>query len=278
MSVIKKFDFENSQIYTIVDDSSEVWFQGKSVALTLGYSNALKAIRKHVDEEDKMNRGEFEGVPKLGTLTNNEKNQIFINESGLYSLILKSKLETAKKFKKWVTSEVLPSIRKTGKYDVNKNVINIVKPNLTFSIQTEYDLHVQIINFIKVKYPNALLTVANGELQNDTYEKRIKSKLTGYIPGTFDILISNMHKQYSGFAIELKSPKGTGVISPQQLKMKRTYEQNGFKTLVSNDYNECITQIIEYMFETRVRCAICTGKYKSVKSLASHMTNFHRMD
>ena len=92
----------------------------------------------------------------------------------------------------------------------------------------------------------------------------------------FDVLINNMHKQYSGFALEFKSPKGTGVISPQQLKMKQTYEQNGFKTLISNDYNECISQIIEYMIETRVRCATCTGKFKSVASLCSHTTKFHR--
>ena len=187
MSIIKKFDFENSPIYTIIDSDSEVWFQGKSVASTLGYVDTNQAIRKNVDDDDKQTREHFLRPVSETPLKINEKNQIFINESGLYSLILKSKLESAKKFKKWVTSEVLPSIRKTGKYDVNNTVTNIIKPNLTFNIQTEYDLHVQVINFIKVNYPNALLTVANGELQNDAYDKRIKSKLTGYAPGIFSI-------------------------------------------------------------------------------------------
>ena len=114
MSIIKKFDFENSPIYTIIDSDSEVWFQGKSIAATLGYTNPHKALRDHIDTEDKQTRDQFTRVNDSFNLKINERNQIFINESGLYSLILKSKLESAKKFKKWVTSEVLPSIRKTG--------------------------------------------------------------------------------------------------------------------------------------------------------------------
>ena len=102
----------------------------------------------------------------------------FLNESGLYYLIMRSDKIEAKPFQKWIVQSVLPSIRKTGKYIVN----DIVKSNLTFNIQNELDLHVQVINFIKVRFPHALLTIANGELQNDSYIKRIQSKLTGYTP------------------------------------------------------------------------------------------------
>lgn len=89
----------------------EPYFVGKDVAAALGYSNPRKAIGDHVDEEDK-------GVTKCDTLGGGQ-NLTIINESGMYSLILSSKLEGAKRFKRWVTSEVLPSIRKTGAYATN---------------------------------------------------------------------------------------------------------------------------------------------------------------
>ena len=86
----------------------EPWLVGKDVALVLGYSNPRKALVDHVDKEDK-------GVTKCDTLGGTQDMTI-INESGLYSLIFSSKLPNAKKFKRWVTSEVLPAIRKTGQY------------------------------------------------------------------------------------------------------------------------------------------------------------------
>ena len=86
--------------------NSEPWFIGKDVVTALGYSNYRKAIIDHVDEEDK-------GVTKCDTL-GGKQNLTIINESALYSLILSSKLPNAKKFKRWVTNEVLPTIRKTG--------------------------------------------------------------------------------------------------------------------------------------------------------------------
>ena len=92
----------------IVMVDSEPWFVGKDVAEKLGYSNPQKAVRNHVDDEDK-------GVNEMDT-PGGKQNIIIINESGLYSLILKSKLPEAKQFKRWVTSEVLPSIRKDGGY------------------------------------------------------------------------------------------------------------------------------------------------------------------
>jgi prophage antirepressor-like protein len=93
-------------------EHGEPLFCGKDVAEALGYGNPQKAIRDHVFLEDK-------GVNEMGTPGGTQK-AIFINESGLYSLILGSKLESARKFKRWVTSEVLPSIRKHGGYMVAK--------------------------------------------------------------------------------------------------------------------------------------------------------------
>ena len=86
--------------------NGEPWFVGKDVAEVLGYTNPSKALIDHVDDEDKLNN---ETLSSLG-----QRGGWLINESGLYSLILSSKLPTAKEFKRWVTSEVLPSIRKHG--------------------------------------------------------------------------------------------------------------------------------------------------------------------
>ena len=105
MNEIQIFQNKNfGQIRTIIIND-EVWFVGKDVAETLGYSNPQKAIRDHIDEEDKT-------LNELFTV--NGTRGILINESGLYSLILSSKLPQAKEFKRWVTDEVLQSIRKHG--------------------------------------------------------------------------------------------------------------------------------------------------------------------
>lgn len=91
--------------------NGDPWFVGKDVATALGYSDTNKAIAMHVDDDDKLND---KMSPSLG-----QRGGWLINESGLYSLIMSSKMEKAKEFKRWVTSEVLPSIRKTGAYTVN---------------------------------------------------------------------------------------------------------------------------------------------------------------
>lgn len=110
MSESKLLLFNNEEfgeIRTLLIDG-EPWFVGNDIAAVLGYSRPVDAIRKRVEDEDK-------GVAKLAT-PGGQQDYTIINESGLYSLILTSKLPTAKKFKRWVTSEVIPSIRKYGAY------------------------------------------------------------------------------------------------------------------------------------------------------------------
>lgn len=105
--------FNNSEfgeLRTVTIDG-EPWFVGKDVAMALGYTNPLKAVRDHVDNED------IDDVPIQDPIGRMQKTLI-INESGLYSLILSSKLPTAKRFKRWVTAEVLPTLRKTGSYSL----------------------------------------------------------------------------------------------------------------------------------------------------------------
>lgn len=101
---------EFGRVRTVSIDG-EPWFVGKDIALALGYCNTKDALSRHVDADDK-------GGSRI-TTPSGEQDMTVINESGLYSLVLSSKLPTAKKFKRWVTSEVLPAIRKTGGYRVN---------------------------------------------------------------------------------------------------------------------------------------------------------------
>lgn len=99
------FNFHGQEVRTVIFDN-EPWFVAKDVADILGYQNGSRDINRHVDEDDKLTSQ----VATAGQM----RNQIVINESGLYSLILSSKLPQAKEFKRWVTSEVLPAIRKQG--------------------------------------------------------------------------------------------------------------------------------------------------------------------
>lgn len=109
IAIYQNSEFGQIRTMTI---NGEPWFVGKDVAEILGYSNSRKAIGDHVDDEDKT-----DGVTIRDSI-GRVQNPIIINESGLYSLILSSKLPTAKQFKRWVTSEVLPAIRRTGGYGV----------------------------------------------------------------------------------------------------------------------------------------------------------------
>lgn len=108
--------FENPEFGHIrgLKIEGEPWFVGKDIAEALGYADTAAALKKHVDDEDKK----LFKADDLPTLKTSNYGAYLINESGLYSLMLKSKLPGAKKFKRWVTSEVLPSIRKTGAYSM----------------------------------------------------------------------------------------------------------------------------------------------------------------
>lgn len=124
--------FKNEQFgeIRVLEKGGEPWFVGKDVAKMLGYSNSRDALKKHIDEEDK-------GVAKCDTLRGRQILTI-INESGLYSLILSSKLAEAKKFKRWVTNEVLPTIRRHGAYLTDNKIEEILSnPDTIIKLATE---------------------------------------------------------------------------------------------------------------------------------------------
>ena len=278
MSIIEKvFHFNKNQI-NVVKCNDDIWFKGRDIANALGYENPGKAIRIHVDSNDKMPIDELltvskggsdsdppsKGGPKSGLSSeaNYQRSTIYINESGLYTLIFTSKLESAKIFMKWVTSEVLPSIRKTGSYVMPIDVGHKFNNALTFRIENETDLHVKIVSFLKKRFPYSIFVASLGENQG-TSIKRIDSFNKGHIKGTPDLIINNLHKYYTGFAIEFKTPEGYGSLSNEQSNILFHYQLNGFKTLVSNDYDHVIEQMIEYFRDVRILCSYCPRRFIS---------------
>lgn len=120
MKELQVFNHEKFGEVRALQINNESWFVGKDVARALGYTDTTHTILDHVDKEDRVNsKTQGQNDPELG-----QRGSWLINESGLYSLILSSKLPQAKKFKRWVTSEVLPSIRQNGGYIMNQEELN----------------------------------------------------------------------------------------------------------------------------------------------------------
>lgn len=150
--------FENEEFGRIrtLCINGEPWFAGKDAAVILGYSETAKAVRKHVDEEDK-------GVSVLDTPGGKQKLTI-INESGLYGLIMSSKLPAAKKFKRWVISEVLPAIRKTGGYVSDTEMfINNYLPFADETVKELFRLQMTVIDQLnnRIRRDQPLVEFAN---------------------------------------------------------------------------------------------------------------------
>ncbi|ADI97590.1 MULTISPECIES: phage repressor protein [Bacilli] len=131
MQELQTFNFEELPVRTLEVDG-EPYFIGKDVADILGYANGRDALSKHVDAEDKL-------TSQIATAGQN-RNVTIINESGLYSLIFSSKLENAKRFKRWVTSEVLPTLRKTGAYQVPSDPMQALRLMFEATEQTKQEI------------------------------------------------------------------------------------------------------------------------------------------
>ncbi|MCM1223565.1 MAG: Bro-N domain-containing protein [Lachnospiraceae bacterium] len=176
--------FSNSEFGEIrmILINDEPYFVGKDVAEALGYANASKALADHVDNEDKLNN---ESLSSLG-----QRGGWLINESGLYSLVLSSKLPTAKKFKRWVTSEVLPSIRKTGNYKINNDIANENKR-----------LEIEEMK-IRLKMSEHLYNLTNIQTLSETYKAILISKSAELLIGENIIpLPKSEQKTYSATEI-----------------------------------------------------------------------------
>ncbi len=187
--------------------NNEPWFVGKDVAEILGYSNTRKALIDHVEDEDKNTvtiRDGIQGNP----------NMTIINESGLYSLILSSKLPKAKEFKRWVTSEVLPSIRKNGGYIVPKSPMELLE--LEFQALREVENKVDVVNSDLQELKNNIPLFA---VECDELTHAVNCKIISMLGGKDSIAYKDNHfrgKVYSDLYKEIK--RQFGVRSYKAIK------------------------------------------------------------
>ena len=174
MNQLQVFNFENQQIRTEVING-EPWFVGKDLCDVLGYAKSRNAISMHVDEDDALKQGLTDSMGRM-------QQAIFINESGMYALVFGSKLETATRFKKWVTSEVLPSIRKHGAY-ATENVLEQAIGNPDFmigllsSLKSEQEARKKAEQTIEVQRPKALVGEMLEVSQNSVSVKKLATIL-----------------------------------------------------------------------------------------------------
>ena len=157
----------------VVMQDGEPWFVGKDVAKILGYAKPLNAIATHVDEDDSLKQGLTDSLGRI-------QETIIINESGLYSLILSSKLPSAKKFKRWVTSEVLPTIRKTGGYVDQSRSDLFIDTYLPFADETTRTLFKSTLDVINsqnemIKNKNQEIIEKDGKI---SYQSNVINGLT----------------------------------------------------------------------------------------------------
>ena len=171
--------FNNDEFGSIrtVTIENEPWFVGKDVAEVLGYQNGSRDINRHVDDEDKLcTKIEYAGQKREVTI---------INESGLYSLILSSKLPNAKKFKRWVTSEVLPSIRKTGSYGKPMSQLEIAQYSINLLIEQERKMKAleaqQGEQVKRLDIIDSRLEVLNGVHIEGTGRDRLNAMIRAYV-------------------------------------------------------------------------------------------------
>ena len=161
----------------VVDD--EPWFVGKDIATILGYAKPENAIANHVDDEDKTS------TLIQGSGSNYKSKAILINESGLYSLILSSKLPSAKKFKRWVTGEVLPSIRKTGSYGKPMSQLEIAQYSINLLIEQERKMKAleaqQGEQVKRLDIIDSRLEVLNGVHIEGTGRDRLNAMIRAYV-------------------------------------------------------------------------------------------------
>lgn len=222
--------FQNEEFGQVrsVTVNGEPWFVGKDVATILGYSNPRDALARHTDDEDKNTVVIHDG-------TSGNPNVVIINESGLYSLILSSKLPDAKKFKRWVTSEILPALRKTGTYSMQ---------NMTVSDQIK--LLAEGYNEVETRL---------GEIQGVTQDL---SSRVEHIEKTLDVLESNNN---TGKLLNLK--RAVVAKSYELTAGNGVYEVLWQRNFIANNYSN-----IKRSFDVARIGQIPASQYDTVMEMA----------
>ena len=229
---------------------------------------------KHIPDNLKVVKTELYEVQNG---TEMPRKTIYIKEPALYRIAFRSKVEKAEEFVCWITEEVLPTLRKTGKYEIRK----YDKSDHTLTIKNEYDLHSSVVKYIREynekNKKRILFTASLGELQ-DTEDKRLKSYRLGYTSGQPDILILNKTAKYDGYALEFKSPSYGGRLSIKQDDKLNEYENMRYKILVSNDLCDIVSKLTKYFKKIRLPCKYCNQRFITNQTLRRHIKYFHKIN
>lgn len=233
MNQLQNFIFESQQV-RLVQVNNEPFFVGKDVASVLGYKDTSDALKRHVDEEDKLTRGI--------TDSGQTRQMYLINESGLYSLILSSKLESAKRFKRWVTSEVLPSIRKHGAY---------MTPETIQKVLTDPDTIIQLATNLKEEMAKRMAAEALIERQKPQvlFAEAVQTSNTSILIGQLAKLITQngvqigQNRLFAWLRDEgYLGKKGAHYNEPTQYAVERGWFEVTERTLNNPDGSVRITR------------------------------------
>lgn len=266
---------ENKQLgfrfeFTKIKD--DIWVKGNDIAEQLGYERPRDAIRDHVPEDCKVAIKNFNSG-KSALLKNEHPNTMIINLTGALHLLGMAKTKKGAEFRRWCYGDVVPSIMRTGKYELKPVTI---RSDHRLSINTEFDLQAKVIEFLRAnqeKY-HLKIVVPLGELQ-DTPDKRIKSRMLGYEPGQPDIIVNNPSKHHCGLIIELKNPAGSGELSPMQKAVIARYREDGYRVIVSNDGFAICAKLGVWFEHLRLQCRFCKLKFRTQRTREIHYKVIH---
>lgn len=220
MNEIRIFDNpEFGEVRTVMIDG-EPWFCGRDVATALGYAKPQNAIRDNVDKEDALKQG----TPTAGGI----QDLLYINESGLYSLIFGSKLDSAKKFKRWVTSEVLPALRKTGSYMVPQTIPEQIQLLAKGNVELNQRVDKLSIRMDKFEYDLPLFPS-----EADSISRVVKCRVIEALGGKHSNAYHN------------KSINQTTFIDAYR-NLKRNFNVSSYKAIKRNQYNRALEIVKEW--------------------------------
>ena len=260
--------YNSQEIIIILDDKYEPWFSGTSVANVLEYARTNRAIADHVDSSDKQ---QFINLKKFvkNIESNAQPKAVYINYSGLFSLILSSQMPKAKEFKHWVTSEVLPSIIKTGSYTASTDELKIISKLKLENKLLKHTVKVLKHNQAKTKYPkggrvyvNRPANAPNKRLKKVGFTENMNDRLSTYgtsEPDNMDVL----------FSLEVDNPKAVekclkAVLTPYIYRDGREYydcSTNKIKKLMEN---------CNKMINGEFVCVDCDKKINTVEGFVNH--------
>ena len=278
--MFKVFQFQENKI-NVFGREDKMFFYASQISKAIGYIDTTDSIRKHVWTQNKMtiedykknNLGQIGKPGENDTLTrqfeNINKSTILLSVAGIFQLIYCSKLPNAITFHDWFRKEILQNLRQKVSSPLE------LKHN-QFVILNEADIQMKTVDYLRTFYPDVLFHTSSTNEMLNTPEKRIDIKKMGFCSGMPDLIVYENSKHHNGLTIEFKSPKGTGIVSQSQTDVNNKLSNRGYLPIISDNYDQIIFEINNYLSNRRLKCCHCNIKCKSTENLKTHILNFHK--